>query len=522
MVPRLRLSALMSLALAALLAANGCGRPVLPGGARTGALEAAGRSPALTDDEAALLRAGLLPKAYPALAAEMATGGLEAARALYRRGKPGPFSDDFGDPRAMLTAARFARDHADYARLIRGLQRGDMWVTTHNHDDDFIEEVTGGPFNHVLICVDPAVPGQFIEAIGVTAGPGDTTADQVRWASGARYAEPDATVRVLRPAHLAGAREATAIDKAIAFSLAQLGKPYNFSFSDQDGGDKAYYCSSLAYRAFQAGGIDWKLEKTPARDRLLLGLEHVVRALDPDDPVALSGATMRFLHRAPAPSTAEFAHFVVYELLPHARRTAGLVTTPEEKDHLAGAIARVLDGQAFPGFEAAAAAYKAAAAAGAFDKPGGGAKKAAMEARMAEALARDAAVLVKTSDIDTWHALVALRVVLGATLPYADAIAALFTGPHSKATKAASTFLDVLDRLHGLGLTTRWPRPGFGLADLPHRAPWVVNPDFVSPSDLAWAGLPHEDYNVLPGQPMDPPWSHAIVPADGHFTLPPP
>ena len=90
-------------------------------------------------------------------------------------------------------------------------------------------------------------PGEFIEAVGVTGEHGDTVLDRVRRTTGAGLANERATLRILRPTGPSPqARQA-----AIAFATAQLGKPYNYAFSDVLGGDRAFYCSSLAYRAYK-------------------------------------------------------------------------------------------------------------------------------------------------------------------------------------------------------------------------------------------------------------------------------
>lgn len=43
------------------------------------------------------------------------------------------------------------------------------------------------------------------------------------------------------------------------------------------------------------------------------------------------------------------------------------------------------------------------------------------------------------------------------------------------------------------------------MANPPPRALLTVDEDFVSPSELAWAAMPHVDFNVQPGRPLDPP-----------------
>jgi len=475
------------------LLATACGR--LPS-ATTRPVTALGAQDA--GEVQALIEAGLLPANYPAL---VATGSVEAARALDRQGLQGPFSDDYGDPRAYLNAARWGREHPDYARLMHTLQRGDVMFVAEDDPKDFVAQMTGGPFDHVLLCTDPTPPGRFIEAVGVTGEAGDTKGDQVRRATASRYAIPAASLRVVHP------RANT--ERAISFAEAQLGKPYNYAFDDVLGGDRAYYCSSLIHDAFTACGYAWPVGKSPARDRPVQAFMGPALALEPTDPVDLAYRTMVFMHTNP--NARGWGSFVVTTIMPRCKRTAGLAVTAEQKQRLAGAIAQVLEGRAFPRYEAAARAYKQAADAGDFDKPvTGPALRAALQARMAEACVEDGAALVKTADINTWPALQALRVLLGAVLPYADDLTAFLTGPKSGATIATARFLDAL--------VPQFPPAKFGPKHLPGRAPWAIDPAFVSPTDLAWAGLPHQDFNVK--GPLDPPWPGAIVPADHHYGAP--
>lgn len=468
----------------------------------------------LTDEERELISRGLLPANYPALAEALATQGPDAAKALARQGLTGPFADDFGDPRAMLKAARYGRDHAEYGKLITGLKRGDLVFIASNDPQDFVATLTGGPFDHVLICTDAAAPAQLVEAVGITGEPGDKLGDRVRRATLARYAGVNDSYRVMHPA----AGRTAAIDKAIAFCEAQLGKPYNYTFSDKIGGDRAFYCSSLVYDAYRQAGIDWKPSKDAARDRIAVAIIQPVMALQPEDPLGLTLKVMTFLHQPSSRSPQGFADLLVREVLPGCRRTAHIALTEDQKVHLAAAIARVMQGQAFPLLQASMADFQHAAANGDLNRPiTGPALRAALEARMAEDCARDAAQLVATSDINTWAALDALRALLGAAMPYADALSAYITGPHSSETKAVARFLDLLDAVRHLA--PHWGRPGFSPVDLPGRAPWLADGDMESPTDLAWSSLPHEDYHVLPGWPVNPPWPYAIVPENGHFGL---
>ena len=99
----------------------------------------------------------------------------------------------------MLKAARYAHGHREYARLLTTLRRGDLLLVSRNNPRHFIAMLTGGPYTHAMICTDPAPPGRFLEALGVTADPDDHEADRVRRGMGARLGDDMVTVRRLRP-----------------------------------------------------------------------------------------------------------------------------------------------------------------------------------------------------------------------------------------------------------------------------------------------------------------------------------
>ncbi len=406
----------------------------------------------LGPEEAALWGAGLLSADYPAIANAARTSGLHGARRVAQAGLAGPFSLDYGDPQAMLAAARYASTHAEYQRFLATLRRGDVVLVTRNDPRHYITRFTGGPFIHVLLCTDAAPPGRFIEAIGATARRGDPTSDRVRRATAARYAADDATLRIVRPAErLPAERRDAAISGAIAFATRQLGKPYNFAFSDRLGGQRAFYCSSLIHQAYTSAGVDWPLVRQPARGAELVALRRLVLALALDDPVLVSQRLMSFLHRDPAPSREELARYLVDDVLPHARALAPTVATRDQRARLVPAIT------------------------------------AAMAARP-DGFARLLAACEP-------QAILPLGRRLGAeALPFADALAALTTGRRSPFTAAAGLGLDALDLLHASGLTAA-----------PRRASRLPDDDFVSPSDLAWAAIPHQDFNVRRGHPLDPP-----------------
>ncbi|MDB5098441.1 MAG: hypothetical protein JWM80_2862 [Cyanobacteria bacterium RYN_339] len=488
---RLRRSLLPLLALS--LVATSCGKQPNAPAPRT-----------MTGEERTLQADGLLPANYGAL---IAAGD---PTTLGRHGLAGPFSSDFGDPDAQLAAARYARTHGEFHRFVRTVQPGDLVFVAPNNPKNFVARMTGGPFSHVMICTAAGAPGEFIEAVGVTGERGDQVLDRVRRTTAAGLANDQATLRILRPT---GA-SAEARAKAIAFATAQLGKPYNYAFSDVLGGDRAFYCSSLAYRAYQAAGIPVTPKKDAARDRLVEAFTRPVMALQPDDPVDLATRVMYKLHQTPPPGPEEFAKLIVEDVLPRCKRTARLVTNDREKANLTRALGRLIAGKPFPHFSEDAAAYKEASTK--IKIPVVHClRNAALEAKMVADFARDTAALLGIADINGFRALQALGVVLHAMGPYVDVFAAYLTGPNSAETRAAARLLDVLDALKPLG--PFWPSSDLGPQNLPGRAPWTVANDFVSPTDLAWTDVPHDDFNTVEPKALLTPWLYAVVPADGRF-----
>ena len=194
---------------------------------------------ALTGEERGLLAEGLLPANYAAMIAAAAT--------------PPGAGPPRGSPARSPTTSATRR--AAGGRALRQRPRGATTLPAHGpagqpglRGAQQPQELRGAhdrrPVQPRHDLHDPAA------APGSSSRPWASPARHGRHRAGPRaphhpapgLANEHATLRILRPT---GAREAQR-RQAIAFAAAQLGKPYNYTFSDTLGGDRAFYCSSLA------------------------------------------------------------------------------------------------------------------------------------------------------------------------------------------------------------------------------------------------------------------------------------
>ncbi|HEY9855344.1 MAG TPA: YiiX/YebB-like N1pC/P60 family cysteine hydrolase [Stenomitos sp.] len=473
--------------------------------------EAPPKTDGLTDEEIGFLKEGLLPKNYSDLKACLVEKGREAAKDLARKGIQGPFANDYGDPVAMLDCARRLHDNPELMRLAKNIKKGDILVETWNSDDNLISSLTKGPFVHSVICVAENPP-EFIEAMGITGASNEPDGNQVRRACLANHAYKSLTTRILRPTEGMDPAEASkAVDRAVRYAEGQLGKPYDYSFTDHNEGTgltDAYYCSELTYIAYESpkgGNINLPLQKSPERDSLLVAIGAMVTALDPKNQAELMDRTVKLLNRNPKPGTEELVKFLVDEVMTSCRTTENVTKTPKDRQQLQKAIMLLLQGKAFPSFDQAVQAYKAAEANHEFDEPLiGFEKKQAAKASIAAAFSVDTARLFGTSGINYYQAIKTSKTLVTALLPYSETFAGYLFGPKDSRTESVGKLLDTIDwvKAHAPKL----PIVGdLGLSHLPARAKPQIKKDFVSPSDLAWADVPHSDFNVKPNHPLDPP-----------------
>ncbi|MDB5095851.1 MAG: hypothetical protein JWM80_272 [Cyanobacteria bacterium RYN_339] len=437
----------------------------------------------LSAEEAKLIGMRLLPANY---------AQIKANPALATAGQVGPFSPGASDPAKMLEGARAIAANPELVRLCRDLRKGDVVVLSINDPNDPVVKATGGPYDHTLICTSEGPPPAFIEAIGITGIQGDPSVDRVRRSTLADYGWAKATFRRMSPAaNLPPAERERAIAAAIRYCEQQLGKPYDYSFGWAKPGS-AYYCSSLAYEAYQVGaGLPWKLSKSAERDSVIRALDTMMDALEPDDRARLMSDASHLLTQWPRPTTEELVTFVVERVLPACGATRDIATTPEARKQLAVVLARLTSGEGLPMYEGAMrAARQADQASGLFGLVGL-AFSWSCHAVAGGALVADLFADFLGAGADPLEATGALAKLAWAFLPFAEAVSAFVYGKDAGMTKAAGGVLD----------TTGWLKDNvpwvFGW--LPSRGTTEISQRFVSPTDLAWADAPYQDYNVTPG-----------------------
>lgn len=440
---------------------------------------------------------GLLPADYATLKALEQTQGKPAAIAFYRQGKQGPFADDYGDPVAMLAGARHVAGNLQLLALARTLQPGDILCLAPG-GSDVISKLSDGPFTHALLCTQIAPP-EFIEAIGATGNPHDPSNDHVR-----RSPLMDASwcqqYRILRPAAaLPPDQRQEAIARAISFCEVQLGKSYDYTFSaDSQPGTHGYYCSDLAYQAYASpagAGINFPISKSPSRDQLVVAVATLAHSLDPGNEGGTVSQAVKFVNaHSRGFSAKDLAGFLVYDILPECRTTQELATTRTQRARLTAALTTLLSGKAFPAFAAANAAIDARAKHGAYDTPIlGGLRRIAARIGAGGAYVHDLASWIQSSGMSVPAAIGAFWHIGTAMLPFGDRVAAMTLGPQHPVTRALSGALDGLcalgRKLPDLPLVGR-----FGLDRLAQERS-SDDPTLVSPTDLALARVPYQDFD---------------------------
>lgn len=466
----------------------------------------------LSAEEAAFVGQGFLPANFAALRQAQREGGKEAAIALAREGLKGPFSRRYGDPDVMMDAARRWAKNPELARLVKAVQPGDILVYTWNKDNDVISQATKGPFIHAAICVSAGAPPEFIEAIGLTGDMGDPQGNKVLRSQMAEHGYNGETVRILRPAEgLHPAEAQKAVKRAIAYAEKQLGKPYDFAFTDTNtkGWNDAFYCSELAYKAYadpKGADLPIAIDKSPDRDVALGALGQLIDGLDPDDAGALAFKCAQ-LSAAKGLTTEQLLAFVTTEVLPATAATREIADTPARRAALTHALRQVMEGKAFGRFQRALKGLAADDQQGRHAGVGGFFRRVGNLARLAVATVQDAREITK--GIGFWRSVGTTWRVGQAVVPHLDVLAKFFFGADDPRTKAATRTLDNLDAL--ARDVRRWPLVG-RFWPLPSRPRHEASRDFVSPTDLGWAQAPRADFNVKPDFPIDKPAVEAKQP----------
>ncbi|HBN09338.1 MAG TPA: hypothetical protein DD435_12055 [Cyanobacteria bacterium UBA8530] len=466
--------------------------------------QAPSKTEGLDENEIRFLKAGLLPKNYSDLKACLQKEGREAAIELAKKGKSGPYSEAYGDPVLMLETAERAEKNPELMRLFKDIKKGDILVSTWN-SDNIISNLTKGPFIHSILCSEDGPPPEFIEAIGLTAGSDDKTADQVRRMSLGETLYDSLTIRLVRPTEgLSETKSKEVVDRAVLYAEKQLGKPYDYAFTNDNKGTgltDAYYCSELTFLAYSApegGNFKMPLSKSTKRDQLLVELQKGIDSLKPHDQAAMMNKAMKFINVLPPPSGEDLVDFVVDQVMPGCQTTEALVKDQKAKDRLKGAISEVMAGKAFTGLDKALKSYQESEKSGAFNGFFGFFKKMSADGAIAKVVLSDCKELLDDSGLGYRDAIQTTKTILSAVLPFTASLSEEVFGAKDKKTQTTNWLFSNFE-----WLKSKFPDLPL-IKDLPSRAKPQVKSDFVSPTDLAWAPLPHHDYNVKKGFPLEP------------------
>ena len=462
----------------------------------------------LTPEERTLQNERLLPANYGQLKFLARTRSEAAAGELYRTGLKGPFSPGYGEPKSLLDGARNVHQSPDFVKMYASFRRGDIAVVDYNNPNDYISKVTGGPFTHALICTEDGPPAGFIEAVGVTGSQSEPSANRVRRVL--FHPGKNLSVRVLRPTEgMPAAAAATAIDRAVAFAQDQLGKPYNYSFTDTSKSHPtdAFYCSELCFLAYaspQGADLAFNLNKSPERDQVLLAVDALTTALQPRSKIDMMGSILKFMNSKPKPNSEQLVAFLVERVMTDCDLTKGVVPTGDDRAKLTAALDSVIQGHAFDRFQAAQDAMRKQEEKGDFRFPVlGFIRRDIAKAKVYKAWSEDLVGLVRSSGLEPGPTAEMTEVLVRALLPYSQVICGYLFGPKDGRTEGAGHLLDALDRVKRA--TGHLPLLGHSMDWLPARAALKIKSDFVSPTDLAWADVAHTDYNVRPDHPITPP-----------------
>jgi len=154
-----------------------------------------------------------------------------------------------------------------YTYEIEGIpvQTGDLICTMNGKPDilpgefwRLVGRLIPGDVDHVAIYLGP--DGRCIEAAALGVATFDVRfgyweTERMARQRGLLFDTFYGIVSPLEALGLAEAEESEMREKVVEYCLAQVGKPYNLNFLNPETED-AFYCSQLAYKAYQQIGID--------------------------------------------------------------------------------------------------------------------------------------------------------------------------------------------------------------------------------------------------------------------------
>jgi hypothetical protein len=166
------------------------------------------------------------------------------------------------------------------------LQTGDIICTSNGKPDilpgefwRLVGRLVPGEVDHVVIFLGPR--GRCVEAgargvIAFEVPAEDWDTQRMALARGLLFDTFFGVASPLDGLGLAETEEEELREEVANYCLAQLGKPYNLNFVDSET-DAAFYCSQLAYKAYQQAGINLNtglaLEKVAGTNKIIFPQE---------------------------------------------------------------------------------------------------------------------------------------------------------------------------------------------------------------------------------------------------------
>lgn len=461
----------------------------------------------LTAEEQRYVDQGLLPQNYGLLKANPEWAIASAKEAA---GTTGPFGWGFGDPAAMLRGAQ-SIDAAGMTAFVQTIQPGDIVEVDYKNPNGMVERAQdGATFGHTLICVAKGPPAQFVEAEQKVTLSDMSCLCAASDANG-NPAPTNKLFRVLRPTYgMDPATAQSAIDQAVTFARAQVGKNYDYTYGDQpsSGVPDRFYCSELAYDAYSmTSGLKLGLNKSPDRDANAIAYHDLLHDLKVTDEQGMAQSVYDDMKASP-----DLGAALVKDILPKSAAFAQVVKDPRYNPaQLRQDIDDCISGKAFADFKNAKAEYDHLKATGGFNDtkgpfgipiPGTGwiKEKIAMT-RVVLALADDVKNVVTHSGLP-WDAAGPVKDLLFTIIPHLDSLAGFAFGNNSAQKKDANQILDLIDTVRS------WPVAGPILngLNIPHRAPRVTLPSLIGPTDEAWGGTAWQDFGA--GVNPETPWTN--------------